>query len=205
MPQKTKKRNVREAFLKHFVRALILNIPVPEIKTTTDIKHTETAKQPEQPFELPHKKSILHSPRLRMPKRSERHPLPKPLETQPGKKPPALLQQKPSPPTQGVPQQSINLGKITQFLLDPSVLSIECPGPGKNVLVNRAGVIQTAPTVLTKEEIETLMNEISEKTRIPLISGLFKAAFQDLILTAVVSEFVGTRFMIQKMTPYQKY
>ena len=88
--------------------------------------------------------------------------------------------------------------------MDPSVLSVECPGPGRNVLVNRSGVIQTTPLILNKEEIDELMDEISDKTRIPIVSGLFKAAFQDLIMTAVVSEFVGTRFMMQKMNPFQK-
>jgi hypothetical protein len=101
--------------------------------------------------------------------------------------------------------ETINLGKLTQLLVDPSVFSVECPGPDKNVVVNRAGVPQTSAIILTKEEIDKIIDEVSDKTRIPILSGLFKAAFQDLLITAVVSDFVGTRFLIQKRSPFQRY
>ena len=118
--------------------------------------------------------------------------------------PPALISRQPTLPTQNVSQEKINLGKVTQFLLDPTVLSVECPGPNRNILVNRSGIMQTSGTSLTKEEIDNLLKEISNKTRIPIVEGLFKTAFQDLVLTAVVSNFVGSRFVIQKINPLIK-
>lgn len=105
----------------------------------------------------------------------------------------------------GQQPEKINLGKLAKLLLDPSVLSIECPGPEKNVLINRSGKIHTSPVRLSDSEIKNILNETSEKTRIPLETGLFKAAFQDLIITAVMSEFAGTRFIIQKRNPFQQY
>lgn len=105
-----------------------------------------------------------------------------------------------NPVNNQTPRQ-LALGKITSIISDPAVISVECPGPGKNILVNRSGVIQTAPIVLSAEEIKEIMREISEQTRIPLIIGVFKAAINNLIITAVISEFVGTRFVIQKMAP----
>ena len=65
----------------------------------------------------------------------------------------------------------INLGKISSILGDPSVFSVESPGPNKNLIVNRAGKVQTSTLKLNKEEIDLVMKEISDKTRIPLISG----------------------------------
>ncbi len=110
---------------------------------------------------------------------------------------------------QKVPQQTkregINLGKITQFLNDPAVLSVECPGPGKNLLLNRSGAIQASSMSLNKEEINSIVKEASVKARIPLTTGVFKAAFQNIIITAILSEYVGTRFLIQKKTPFQKH
>lgn len=121
---------------------------------------------------------------------------------------PRYPQQKPSyspPPLNTIPMGGkIQLGKIAPILMDPSVFSIEVPGEGKNVLVNRAGTIQTSNITLSRNEIDQIMNHISDTTQIPLITGLFKAAVQDLIVTAVVSEFVGTRFMIQKRMPFQR-
>jgi len=95
----------------------------------------------------------------------------------------------------------LGLEKLAFLLLDPSVLSVECPGPGKQILVNRANVTQLTNIFLTKEEIDTIIRILSEKTRIPLIIGVFKVAFGNFIITAVISEFVGTRFIIQKRQP----
>jgi hypothetical protein len=101
--------------------------------------------------------------------------------------------------------ETVNLGKLAGILVDPSVLSIECPGPYKNLLVNRSGSIQTSAITLTPEEINAIMHNVSEQTRIPLTPGVFRAAVQDLIVTAVLSDFVGTRFVIQKRNPFQRY
>ncbi|MDO8460232.1 MAG: hypothetical protein Q7S74_03930 [Nanoarchaeota archaeon] len=102
-------------------------------------------------------------------------------------------------------KDKIDMGRIAQILRDPAVLSVECPGPGKNVLVNKAGLIQATAIKFTKEEINEILNEFAEQTRIPLVQGMFKAAFKDILITAVVSDFVGTRFVIQKRAPYQLY
>jgi len=205
MVKSTELRDLRGSFLSNFVRALVLNSYTPpkeEAKKEVEkIKEEKMLPSPKIAIEIP--EQML--PRVMMPKR---RPLPRipnrmfaprplrpelpPLPTPPGKK-------------QLSTSGAINLGKVTQLLIDPSVLSVECPGPNKNLIVNRSGVIQTAPTILTKEEVDALMNEVSDKTRIPIIPGLFKAAFQDLLMTAVISDFVGTRFMIHKRSPFQAY
>jgi hypothetical protein len=100
----------------------------------------------------------------------------------------------------------INLGKINSILNDPSILTIESPGPGKNLIVNKGGKIMPVSIALSKEEIDAIMNDISDKTRIPLISGgVFKTAFRGIMLTAVISDYIGTRFLIQKRNPFQRY
>jgi hypothetical protein len=90
------------------------------------------------------------------------------------------------------------LARLEGLISDSTIQTIECPGPGKQVLVFRSGLIQTTNIALTLEEITDIMREISEKTRIPLISGIFKAALPEYLITAVMSEFVGTRFIITK-------
>src|SRR3989339_805872 len=90
--------------------------------------------------------------------------------------------------------------KYLIFLMsDGSVSSIECPGPGKQLILNKMGIVSPTGVSLTAEEINDIMKEISRRTRIPINQGLFKTAFDNLILTAVVSEFVGTRFLIERM------
>ena len=93
----------------------------------------------------------------------------------------------------------LNLGQLKPLIANPSIISVECPGPDKPIILNKSGLIQTTPIILSSEEINTIMNEISERTKIPLIGGVFKAALGDMIITALISEFLGTRFVIQRM------
>lgn len=99
---------------------------------------------------------------------------------------------------------SIGLDKITPIILDPSVVSIECPGPDKPLLVNQQGRINATNIILKSEDIDNVMKEISTKTKIPLMNGMFKAALGNVIITALISEFLGTRFVIQKMPNSQQ-
>ena len=105
-------------------------------------------------------------------------------------------------PGPAVPEQITisSMGKINSLLNDPAVQMIECLGPEKQILVYKSGVIQNTNIVLNNEEINLLMKELSEKTKIPLISGVFKTALGNMVITAVISDFIGTRFMIQRKT-----
>jgi len=92
----------------------------------------------------------------------------------------------------------LGLGKLSFLIMDPSVSSIECTGPGKPLIVSKSGIIQSTQIVLTDTEIKSIIEQISEKTRIPIIAGVFKAAFENFIFTSVISNYIGTRFIIQK-------
>lgn len=135
------------------------------------------------------------------------HPSPGRIPMIPRRSPIPLPQQqyKPSPLKPGQKPETVNLGKLAGILVDPSVFSVECQGPHKNLLVNRGGSIQTSEVTLTDEEINTMMHNISEQTRIPISGRVFRTAIQDLVVTAVISDFVGTRFVIQKRSPFQRY
>ncbi len=91
------------------------------------------------------------------------------------------------------------LNKLLPFLNDPSIWAIECQGPGKNIHIIRGGAKHITPLILDSSEIDDIMREISGRTKIPLIQGMFKAAFGNLLISAVISEFVGTHFSIKKI------
>ena len=170
-------------------------IPIP-VKQYTDIKKQEQIKtirpilRPrsnlEPPFSQPmpfmHQKSGM-----RMLPSSSRSSIISPNENIP----------RPAP---AAPEKTTILGldKLDKILADIAVQTVECPGPNKQVLVYKSGSIQTANLSLTGDEIINIMKEVSQKTRIPIMSGVFKAAYGNLVITAVMSEFVGTRFIIQK-------
>lgn len=97
--------------------------------------------------------------------------------------------------------ETLNLGKIDFLLKDPQLIQLECPGPDKLVLVKTPRGLQTTKIILSDTEIQEIINLFSDRAKIPIISGLFKAAVGDYILTAIISETVGNRFIITKISP----
>ncbi len=201
---------VRHTFLTSFVRALVtayalknqvrrefpheqsrvehatLFKTIPQVQTQTSVP-VQTRKVPvTQELSALQKQQLITSRREGQPQRIQR-PLP---FTQ--------FQQAPPQPPRTPAMPLLSLRKLQPFIIDPSVRSIECPGPGKPLLVMRNGRAQVVSILLTQEEITEILKEMSQKTRIPLLPGLFKTAWGSLLLTAVVSEFVGTRFIIEK-------
>lgn len=92
--------------------------------------------------------------------------------------------------------------KIEPLLRDLSILSIECPGPGKNLIIKRFNQINLTQITLSQKDINEIIEHYSKEARIPLVGGLLKAAVGNSIISAVTSEFVGSRFIINKITPY---
>jgi len=53
--------------------------------------------------------------------------------------------------------------------------------------------------VLSKDEIRNFLGKIAVDARVPLIEGVFHVAVDDFIINAVVSEDIGSRFVLRKM------
>jgi hypothetical protein len=95
---------------------------------------------------------------------------------------------------------SFNLGKIELLLKDNFVQSIECLGPGQNILIKRQNQITPTRLILNSEEIKNIINNFSQNAKIPIVGGVLKAAVGNLIISAVISEFVNSRFIINKIS-----
>ncbi|MEK6894280.1 MAG: hypothetical protein AABX10_02355 [Nanoarchaeota archaeon] len=94
--------------------------------------------------------------------------------------------------------------KLNTLIKDPYVNEIECNGSESNLSVKKAGMNQNTQINLSIEEIYDIIAEFSQRTRIPVINGRIKAALNDLVITAVLSESLGPRFIIQKKKPFQE-
>lgn len=185
-------QNIRTLFLQEFVKSLIKSSKPQKIEITIP----DYVSQPNQRTIQEIQKNNLDESFIFLPKLPSLPQLPSltgsrniPLPTKARKMQMQFL------------PGSSPLDKLLYILKDPAVIAIESPGPDKNVLVNRSGAIQVAPLTLSKEETDTIMASLSQLTSIPLIKGVFKAAYQNLLITAVLSDFVGTRFIIQKRIP----
>lgn len=96
-------------------------------------------------------------------------------------------------------EKQINLEKLNPLLKDNAVRSIECNGPEKRVVVTGRMGMRATNIILTKEEIDDIVEKFSEISKIPASPGVFRVVVGKLILYAIISEVVGTRFMIKKM------
>ena len=185
------------------------HIPIQAALPQLQEKRPEPQAPPRPSFQSSSLRELLSPPAGSFRSPLLRRPFPRPIPPRPA---PVLQAPPPQPPkiqkseekskeTHTTPANRITIDalvKITPFLLDPAIQTIECPGPGKQITVSRSGYVQNTNIFLTTEEIKNIMDEISQKTRIPIIPGIFKAGLNDYVVTSVISEFVGTRFMIQR-------
>jgi hypothetical protein len=93
----------------------------------------------------------------------------------------------------------IELGKIDNFIQDPVVRIIECNGPNQAIVISGVMGKKETNVILTKEEIEKIIEKFSEETKIPLQEGFFKVALKKLVISAIYSKSIGSKFIIKKM------
>jgi hypothetical protein len=100
----------------------------------------------------------------------------------------------------------IDIGKLNPFVTDPTVRLIECNGAEKIIVVKRIrGETRTTNIKLNEDEIIGVIKEFSERARIPIEKGIFKAAVGKLIISAIISDFVGSKFLITKIPEKDYY
>lgn len=101
----------------------------------------------------------------------------------------------PSSPSEKI---EIDLGKLTPLLKDPAVKIIE-GSPDERVKVMGSMGTRVTDIFLSKEEIDGIINKFSEVSKIPAIEGIYRVVVGNLILSAIISEVIGSRFVIKKM------
>jgi hypothetical protein len=65
-------------------------------------------------------------------------------------------------------------------------------------VVTKNGQKQQTNITMTKEEIQMLLNNLSNKTKIPLLTGVFRVGWDNFIINAIISENLPPRFLIKK-------
>lgn len=96
-------------------------------------------------------------------------------------------------------RREMDLGRLNPLIRDPLVRTIECNGPNEKIVVGGTMGRKNTGIILSKEEIDQTIKKFSEEAKIPIDEGLFKVAIGRLILSAIVSGVVGSKFIIKKM------
>ncbi|MBU4069391.1 MAG: hypothetical protein KJ646_00240 [Nanoarchaeota archaeon] len=96
-------------------------------------------------------------------------------------------------------QKQIDLSKLNPLIKDPQVKIIECNGVDQNIIVKGNMGTKKTNIILNKIEIDNVIKKFSEETRIPVQGGVFKVAIGKLIFSAIISEVISSKFIINKM------
>ena len=95
----------------------------------------------------------------------------------------------------------IDLGKLNPLIMDSQVQSIECNGPNKEIIVRGTFGEKTTQLTLTEEEITEIINNVSDKAKIPVNEGFYRVAIGRILFLAIVSNVIVSKFIIKKMQP----
>lgn len=95
---------------------------------------------------------------------------------------------------------AIDLGKLNQFLVDPKIRVIECTGAEEPIILNPNTSPSTTSMLLTKEEVDDVIKTFSIMSKIPSEEGVYKVIVGNLSFSAVISESIGSRFIIRKLS-----
>lgn len=164
-------KEFREIFLLLFTKELI-NQFAPEKIPKPGLK--QGSRRP-PPIQFRARKKILRIPRTRLP--------------------PHLQYLKPSP----TKNLELDFPKLDPLIKDPMVREVECNGADKEILVRGVMGVKKTNILLTKEEIDEIIQKFSQVSKIPVHDGLFKVVVGRFIFSAIVSKVAGSRFIIKKM------
>tara|TARA_Y100000310_G_scaffold332386_1_gene407860 strand:+ start:4867 stop:5592 length:726 start_codon:yes stop_codon:yes gene_type:complete len=93
----------------------------------------------------------------------------------------------------------IDLEKLNPLIKDPLVRDIECLGANQNIIVSGMMGRKKTNINLSREEIEEIIKKFSETAKIPVHEGVFKVVVGKIIFSAVISDIIGSKFIIKKM------
>jgi hypothetical protein len=212
-------------FIRHFVFSVIHSLRGEKYGVYDRIV-VNTDMVPRASESMPIKKSsiLIASPELVehapiLPVKLEEPPKPDPSMVPKVFRPPKIKSRPSRPPVMpSMPKRQIPAGppvadrgfstevdgysKITPLLDDPSVSTIECLGKGKDLMVVRAGQKQRTRVRLTDEDIQNILDRVASTAHIPLTEGVFRASIENYSISAVVSNSVGSKFVIKKFNTY---
>jgi len=197
-------KSFKKLFLLHFTRELILHSASGEVLQLKNLMKGQVKEEKDKLIlsikrTIPEKKEELTGEDLDFYKIFKRmkpkaYPKRKILIIPEPKLPPHLQYLKP------VPRDiKIDLEKLNPLIKDPAVRVIECNGPDEHIFVRGSMGAKPTNIILSKEEIIKVIKEFSETSKIPINEGVYRVVAGRLILSAIISEVVGSKFMIKKM------
>ncbi len=93
----------------------------------------------------------------------------------------------------------INFSKLTGLIQNPTINTIECPGPYRNIIYRTYNIRKSSPIALSREEMQDLVMQFSRRAKVPVIEGLFRAWVDKFLISATIQRGQTTNFILQKV------
>ena len=195
--ERTFSNDFKKNFMLVFTKELIIHsakVDITKLENIIASKEKAITKKliPKKEFPLQKKGEIkrIKPPVFRKQLTRQLNPV---LDIPPQQLPAHLAYLKPLP----APIIDIDLYKLNPLIQDPAVKSI-IGNPDERVSVIVQSGTKITKIALNKEDIDRIINVFSEKSKIPVIEGIYKVVVGNLTLSAIISEVIGSRFVITK-------
>ncbi|MBU0957362.1 MAG: hypothetical protein KKF56_00980 [Nanoarchaeota archaeon] len=188
IPNFMEAKDIQQEFAHRYTVPTLTSAPVPLYYHNPQPRLVQQRNLQTNPFAISHPEMVI----INQPQQRIRQ---MPMQIQPI----PTLQSQETPMVTPMPM-GFNLGKIQNLISDRNVDIIECKGPDQFIIVQINARMNVTNIRMTKQDIQNVVNAFSQVTRIPLTHGVFKAAVGNLIITAIISETVGTSFVITKLS-----
>ena len=93
----------------------------------------------------------------------------------------------------------IDFGNLTPLIQNATITMIECPGANKNIIYRTYNVRRASNIILSQAELQNLIMQFSNKAKIPIQNGLFRAWVDRFLISAVIANRLVSSFIIQKI------
>lgn len=89
---------------------------------------------------------------------------------------------------------------INELMQNPAVVSLECKGPNIPLIMKTRAGPSEINKILSLEEINDIINKFSEESHIPIVSEVFRAIVNNMMITALLSNPEIPQFIITKLS-----
>ena len=94
---------------------------------------------------------------------------------------------------------AIDLGKLNPLIQDVSVSLIQCDGADTPIKIVKQGKLSETIISMTETEINGIIKRFADRANQVITEPVFKTQIGNLALTAIISSFTGSRFVISKI------
>lgn len=92
----------------------------------------------------------------------------------------------------------INVRSLNNLIQDSQVTLIQCDGANVPVKANKQNKSVITEIILSEQEIMDFIRNFAARAQVPLTEPIFRAQIQGLAITAIISPYTGSRFVIVK-------